>query len=216
MSQILLLEDDKLLAQSVIEELEEEGISVDWADDASRAADLSFDQKYDLYLFDVNLPDVNGFDFLRDLRESGDTTPTIFLTSKQRLEDVKSGFDAGAVDYIKKPFEMEELLIRISSKLPKQSLTTITKTLSIDEKMNQIICQGTPIELAHKEYEIARFLILNSSRVVSKEDIITEFYSDEPISDSTLRVYFNKIKNACSECLELENIRGVGYRIRFK
>ena len=216
MIDILLLEDDLMLGESVVSELQDEGLEVDWAKDATQAGELCYNNRYHLYLFDVNLPIVSGFEFLKELRESGDITPAIFLTSKNKLDDISKGFEVGAIDYIKKPFDMEELIIRLKSKLPKKSQQIIINSVSIDTKLLQINCHDRVVELSKKEYEIATYFLTYHDRVISKDEIISQIYQDDYISDSTMRVYINKIKNALKECIELENIRGVGYRIKFR
>jgi len=109
---ILLLEDDKILCESLKEFLELEHYLVDVAHRGVEVYDLTFNKNYDLYILDVNVPDTNGFDVLSSLREAGDETPTIYITALTDISSITKGFQVGADDYIKKPFDPEELLIR--------------------------------------------------------------------------------------------------------
>jgi len=106
---ILLLEDDKLFNETLQDFLEEEEYELEYALDPYTALDLAYEQNFDLYLFDVNLPYESGFDLLKKLRESGDSTPTIFITSRDDKESLREGFMVGADDYIKKPIDLDEL-----------------------------------------------------------------------------------------------------------
>ena len=112
---ILLLEDDLMLSEVIVEHLEEYGYKVTALYDGIAAEDLLFEEKFDLLLLDVNVPLLNGFELLKNLRESGNNTPAIFITSMNTPQDVLEGFELGANDYLKKPFEMIELKARIDN-----------------------------------------------------------------------------------------------------
>ena len=114
---ILLLEDDYELAQTLKELLEEAGYSVDMVHTGNDAIDASYDNKYDLYVFDINVPDISGIELLENLRQADDTTPTIFISALVDINTIAKGFEVGADDYLKKPFFPEELLIRVKAKL---------------------------------------------------------------------------------------------------
>jgi len=109
MMEILLLEDDKILCESLKEFLESEGYSVDTAHRGTEVFDLTFAKTYDLYILDVNVPDTDGFDVLEALKEAGDETPAIYITALTDINSISKGFAIGAEDYIKKPFDPEEL-----------------------------------------------------------------------------------------------------------
>ena len=114
---ILLLEDDEILAQTLVDMLESENFIVCLARDGETALDLTYKESFDLYLLDVNVPFLNGFDFLKSLRQSGDKTPAFFLTALKDIDSLSKGFDSGCDDCIKKPFDFNELLVRIKAKL---------------------------------------------------------------------------------------------------
>ena len=120
MPKILLLEDDIVLSETLIELLASEAFTVEHVSDGEMALDATFMRHFDLLLLDVNVPFVNGFELLKSLRDSGDKTPAIFITALTDVASLSRGFDVGADDYIKKPFDFDELLIRIHALLRKQ------------------------------------------------------------------------------------------------
>ncbi|QSZ40578.1 response regulator [Sulfurimonas aquatica] len=212
---ILFMEDDKNLAQSVIEELEDISYEVSWVSSSDDASELSYDEKFDLYLFDVNVEgDIDGFELLESLRESGDKTPALFLTSLNQINDMKKGFKAGADDYIKKPFDLDELLLRIESKLPKTTALQLSNRFAIDSVNKTIICDDNAINIPVKEFSILEYLCVNLHQINSAQDIINILYSDNPITIATFRTYIKNIKRHIEGYAEIENVKGVGYRFK--
>ena len=214
MRDILFLEDDKLLGTSVVEELENALYSVDWVQEGDDAAQASYDKNYKLYLFDVNVPGINGFDLLDQLRCSGDITPTIFLTSQNQIDDLKKGFEIGANDYIKKPFDLDELLIRIESKMPKKSKVYLSKDFVIEAHSYSVKCKLLEKRFPKKEFALLEYMCRNQDIFLSPDDIINALYDDKAISVATLRTYIKNIKRNISECVEIQNLKGVGYRFK--
>ena len=214
MTDILFLEDDKLLVQSVVEELEDASYSVKWVQEGDEAAQISYDNKYYLYLFDVNVPGINGFELLSQLRKSGDMTPAIFLTSKNQINDLRKGFEVGAADYIKKPFDLHELLIRIESKMPKKSKVNLSVNLAIEASTCRIICKGVEKKLPLKEFQLLEYFCKNQDLFLSPYEIISAIYGDTTISIATFRTYIKNIKRHLEGCVEIENMKGVGYRFK--
>ncbi len=211
---ILFLEDDTLLAQSLLDELEEYAYSITWVADGDSAADAAYDNSYDLYLFDVNVPGINGFELLKSLRIASDQTPCIFLTSKNEIKDIKLGFELGADDYIKKPFDLDELLIRIEAKLPKLSKIQLSPGFAIDPTNYSIICMDKETVLAKKEFDILHYFTKRLDTLIETQSIIDDLYPDEPISVATFRVYMKNIKRHIEGVAIIENVRGVGYRFK--
>lgn len=132
MIKLLLLEDDHVLAESLIELLQSENFDIVHVLNSQKALDETFLQKFDLLLLDVNVPLFNGFELLKSLRDSGDKTPAIFLTALTDIASLSKGFDVGADDYIKKPLDFDELLIRINAILKKQ-YHTYSNELTLDD-----------------------------------------------------------------------------------
>ncbi len=210
---ILLLEDDSLLAQSVIDELEDVGYSVTWAEESDSVIDISYDERFDLYLFDVNVPGINGFELLKSLRESGDQTSTIFMTSRNQVEDLREGFGVGANDYIKKPFDLDELLIRIASKLPQHKASQLSKDFAIDPESYRLTCKGKESKLPPREFELIHYFIAHQDQLLPTDSIINEI-SEATISIATFRTYIKNLKRYIEGCALIENVKGVGYRFK--
>jgi len=207
------LEDDALLAQSVIEELEEAGYTVTWAEESDTVIDITYKSGFDLYLFDVNVPGMSGFELLQALRDSGDRTAAIFMTSRNQIDDLREGFDAGADDYIKKPFDVDELLIRIASKIPQRSSSRLSPTFTIDPETYTVICREKTHRLPPKEFDLLRYFIEHHDQLLDTDHIMEEFTRSD-ISRATFRTYIKNLKRHIEACAAIENIKGVGYRLR--
>lgn len=210
MHKILLLEDDLNLRETIEEELEEEGFHLTSTDKSDEVIDLSYEEKFDLYLFDVNVIGMNGFKLLEALREAGDETPTIFLTSKNKTQDVIEGFEVGASDYLKKPFDIDELIARMLRFLKKKKRFNITDNISYLAESYEVINNGKKILLNQKDAQILEYFLNHKNQIISKEQILDDVYEGEYITDSTFRGYIKKIKSAIGE-EHLRNIRGQGY-----
>jgi DNA-binding response OmpR family regulator len=211
---ILLLEDDTLLAQSVIDELEDASYSVAWVQESEEVIEMTFQTRFKLYLFDVNVPGMNGFELLKSLRESGDKTPALFMTSRNQIEDIQQGFRVGADDYIKKPFDLDELLVRIEAKMPHTAMVHFSKDFSIDISNVTITCKNATQTLPAKEFDILNYLCAHQEQLISAESIIDALYDDIPISIATFRTYIKNLKRHIDGCAMIENVKGVGYRLR--
>ncbi len=211
---ILYLEDDTLLAQSVIEELEYASYSVMWVQESDEAIEASYDTHFKLYIFDVNVPGITGFELLKSLRESGDNTPALFITSLNQIENIREGFAVGANDYIKKPFDLDELLIRIEAKMPQEVALHLSNKFSIDNTNFTIKCNGNTIAMPTKEFAILECLCKDVNQLHSSESIIDDLYEENPISLATFRTYIKNIKRHISDCAIIENVKGIGYRIK--
>lgn len=212
---ILLLEDDMLFGESIQDILEEEGFDVSLCRNGQEALDLSYEQKFDLYLFDINVPLINGLTLLDELRKADDTTPAIYLTSHQDKAVLRRGFESGADDYMKKPFDTDELVLRIEALLrrTKGKRKTCVEKLCLDAEHRRIFFDKKELDLSRKEYMLLALLIRNAAKVVTKEMIVGELWSaNESISDGAIRVYINRLKQELGAA-SIENIRGVGYRL---
>lgn len=210
MHKILLLEDDLNLRDTIEEELEEAGFNITSTDKSDDVLDLTYEEKFDLYLFDVNVIGMNGFKLLEALREAGDETPTIFLTSKNKTNDVIEGFDVGASDYLKKPFDIDELIARMLRFLKTKKSYKISESVSYLPESYEVIHEEKHILLNQKDAQILEYFLNHKNQVISKEQILDDVYEGEYITDSTFRGYIKKIKSAIGE-EHLRNIRGQGY-----
>jgi len=205
---ILLLEDDFNLADSLKEILELENYEVDVVSTASEAYEKTFNNKYDLYIFDINLPDENGIEVLKNLREADDKTPTIFITALVDLNTMAKAFNVGIEDYIKKPFEPEELLIRINAKLKNNNEVIKIGDIEYNITDNIVKKDGKVISLGDILKDIFHELIINRNKIVPKDRLLEVMNSDNSVA---LRVNISKLKNKLG--IDIKNIRGEGYMI---
>ncbi len=208
--EILLIEDDQLLAQSLKDFLESEGFVVDVGYDGEEALDLTFEKSYDLYLFDINLGGESGLQIAKELKEADDNTPVIFITALTDLESISKAFDLGAVDYIKKPFHPQELILRIRSKFDKPKKSQVLKYGAIElDLQNQLIkVGGHPQTIGEVQFKILQKLLEKRNAIVTKEELLSIMHNP---SDVALRVTINKLKNRFD--LPIKNIRSKGYTL---
>ena len=203
---LLLLEDDQILSETLEHFLTREGYEIDVAFTMEEAEDLTFDNTYDLYLLDINLPEGSGLELLKALRHAEDDTPTIFITALTDMHSISQSFQLGAMDYIKKPFDPEELLIRLKSKFRKHIL--ICEDVEYDEEAQILRKNGKIIDIGNVQYKIFTTLLSNRGNIVRKE-ILYECLAHT--SDTALRVAITKIKQRLG--VKITNIRGKGYMI---
>lgn len=203
---ILLLEDDYELAETIDELLKESGYSVDVVHTGNEAVDYSYDNKYDLYIFDINVPDITGIELLKYLRNAEDTTPTIFISALVDMNSIAKAFDVGAEDYIKKPFFPEELLIRVNAKFMQKSQSIIYKELEYLPARRELYLKSSLIPLSQVQECLCDVFMHNIGNILDKSILMECLISP---SASALRVALNKLKQTTS--LPIKNIRGVGY-----
>ena len=212
-TKILVLEDDQLFNETLQDFLEEEGYVLDAVMDPYSALDLTYENKYDIYLFDVNLPYESGFDLLDKLRSAGDMTPTIFLTSRDDKDSLVEGFSLGADDYMKKPIDFDELQLRIEALLRRQTRTqnVLIGEYTLDVKNKTLYHHDKEVELTIKVIELLMLFIQSKGDVVSNEFIKEQLWTANQMpSDGSIRVYVTQLKKLFPE--HISNIRGVGYK----
>ncbi len=203
---ILLLEDDYELAETLQELLVENGYSVDMVHTGNDAIDASYDNKYALYVFDINVPDISGIELLESLREADDTTPTIFISALVDINTIAKGFEVGADDYIKKPFFPEELLIRVKAKLTHATKDIWYDSIRYVPNKKELYVDGKLTALGEVQECLCDIFMSNIGNVLDKSilmDCLTQ------PSDTALRVAINKLKHTTN--LPIKNVRGVGY-----
>ena len=214
---IFLLEDDLILNEIIEEYLTSLDYDVHVAYDGNEAEEILYNKTFDLLLLDVNVPGTNGFNLLNELREKNIQTPAIFITSLNSVFDVEEGFKVGCHDYIKKPFELKELDIRINNikKIFKietnKSIYTIND-ITIDRDNLLIVKNKIKAHITLKELEVLEYLLKFKNSPVSIENISLNLwsYDDAPLP-STIRTYIKNIRKILGEEY-ITNIRGVGYK----
>lgn len=214
---ILLLEDDILLNEIISEHLESKNYDVVSIFNGDEAQTILYEKTFDLLLFDVNVPNINGFELLDELRQREIKTPAIFITSLDMIDDVEKGFNVGCNDYIKKPFELRELDLRIENikklfNISPDSIIEISKDVYLDAKNLIIKKENKNIHLAQKECDVLQYLIKNSNKHVSIDELSLNVwsYEDAPIA-STIRTYIKNLRKILGDEF-ISNTRGVGYR----
>jgi len=203
---ILLLEDDAILSESLAEYLESEGYEVTVVNRGEEVYERTFDEKYDLYILDINVPDINGFDVLKALKEAEDETPAIYISALTDIGSITRGFDLGAVDYIKKPFDPEELLLRIRHRMG-DSQDIEVGALHFDPQTGRVdLPDGEHFFLGDIQSKIFTLLVRHRGQVVPTETLLDQL--DRP-STNALRVTIAKLKKRLG--ISIENVRGQGY-----
>ena len=219
MFNILLLEDDELFASTVEDFLTDEGFEVDIAKDGEECLELNFKKNYDLYIFDINVPKINGLELLEQLRTSGDNTPSIFLTSYKDKDTLQTAFLNGCDDYLKKPADLDELLLRIKALLKRNKkqfdIINLSKSITFNPANKRVYENEIDLNLPIKVLELMELFVENRGEIVSKEMIISKLWStSQEYSEGSIRVYINQIKKLFDKDTIL-NIKGVGYKIEF-
>lgn len=210
------MEDDETLGILLKEHLSKDALVV-WAKSIIEAANLSGSQKFDLMLLDVNLPDGNGFEFLKELRGFQDKTPAIFVTSSAGAPDVKKGFEIGCDDYIKKPFDFEELDARIEHvkkiyRIGQNEIVGIDGETFFDPSSMQITISGKSERLRPMEAKLLSYFLANQERFISYEELFRALWSfDDTPDESTVRSYVKNLRKALKKDF-IKSQRGVGYR----
>ncbi len=205
---ILLLEDDEILAQTLVQLLKSEGYNVILVNDGEEALDATYEEKFDLYLLDINVPLLNGMDFLKLSRDAGDKTPAFFITALRDLDSLSKAFDSGCDDYIKKPFDIDELLIRVKSALKKRNPTILYKNIKFDLFEKRVYQNGEEVALGNVEKAIFTLLITNIGTTIDKSSLLDEMIKP---SDLALRVLINKLRKILN--INIINLKAIGYRL---
>ena len=214
---ILLLEDDIHLSDTVKQFLEYSGYKIYPAYDASQAKDLLYEKSIDLMLLDIKVPHQNGFDLLQEIRDRGDFTPAIFITSLNSVDDVTRGFDIGCDDYIRKPFALKELLSRVHA-ISKRNFGTQKNQVDLkngflfDVKGLFLTLHNKKIALKAKEAKLLALFLKNQNELLTYERIFEVLWEyNETPSQGSLRAYINTLRQNLGK-EKIETIKHMGYR----
>ncbi len=219
MYKILVLEDDNLFASTLEDFLIDEGFQVDIAKDGEECLELNFKKNYDLYIFDINVPKINGLELLEQLRTSGDNTPSIFLTSYKDKSTLQQAFLNGCDDYLKKPADLDELFLRIKALLKRNKkrfdIIKLSDSLTFNALSKRVYEKDEDLHLPVKVLELIELFIENRGEIVTKEMIISKLWAiNEEYSEGSIRVYINQIKKFLGKD-SIINVKGIGYKIEF-
>ena len=213
---ILLLEDEVMLNESIHEFLESEGHSVDTYFDGLKAFDVLKINRYDLLILDINVPGMDGLTFLERLHELKIHTPTIYISALVDIEDISRAYNLGCYDYLKKPFHLKELALRLdrivlSSEVPRVHLR-LSKNYSYDQEHNTLMFQGESQVLTKRQSQIIDLLARNRGRVVDFEHFSLYVWDEQIVDNATIRAEVNRLKKSLHEDVII-NVRGMGYMI---
>lgn len=208
MKKILLMEDDSDLAETLRELLESKQYDVTVVSNGIEASEVSYKNKFDLYVFDINVPQFDGLELLDALRGVKDTTETIFISAFIDLETIAKAFKVGANDYIKKPFYPEELLIRIDAKFQSYDEIIVYNDLTYNLQTDVLLQEDKELHLSQMQRTLFKLFIENINKIISKEKILEV---TDISSTSALRVAITKLKKTTS--LNIVNIHGEGYKL---
>lgn len=215
--QLLLLEDDITLSDTIIEYFEENNFKVDSAYDGEEALSKVYEKNYDLLLLDVNVPLLSGFEVLKDIRKNQDKTPAIFITSLNSMQSLEEGFDSGCDDYIRKPFELKELFLRVKTILKreysnKEEIIKIDDNIVFDMSSYLLKKDDNVVNLNKKELKLLKLFLLNPNELLNHERIFDYVwdYEEEP-SDTSLRTYIKNLRKIIGKD-KIVSLKRLGYR----
>ena len=222
---VLLVEDEQTLAMIIKDTLEGQGFRIRLAKDGEEGLQCFFHEKPDVLVADVMMPRMDGFEMVRRIRRSDAVTPVLFLTARSAVNDVVEGFELGANDYLKKPFGMQELIVRIKALAGRVlSPTQPPRAQALFEigdyvftpRTQQLLHQGTTAELSHRESEILRRLCERRDQVVEMRDILLELWGDDSFfNQRSLHVFITKLRHKLNrdKRVRIVNVRGIGYKL---
>lgn len=212
-----MVEDNEELAGTIVDRLRAEGHSVDREADGNEANEVLRHNRFDIVLLDVNLPGRNGYEILRSLRARGDATPVLILTARSQIDDRVIGLDAGADDYLIKPFDFRELLARCRVLARRRSGTAsnvfVAGELSFDRAAKRAMVMGKDVELRAREVQLLEILVGNLGRMLTKEEVANKLYSfDQSPSLNAVEQIVTRLRRKLHETpLVIKTARGLGY-----
>ncbi|KAA1178002.1 response regulator transcription factor [Rhizobium tropici] len=215
---ILIVEDDINLNRQLAEALKEAGYVVDTAFDGEEGHFLGDTEPYDAIILDIGLPEVDGITVLEKWRGAGRTVPVLLLTARDRWSDKVAGIDAGADDYVAKPFHVEEVLARIRALIRRAaghaSSEIVCGPVRLDTKSSKATVDGKPLKLTSHEYRLLAYLMHHKGEVVSRTELVEHMYDQDFDRDSnTIEVFVGRLRKKMGVDL-IETVRGLGYRIQ--
>ena len=212
---LLVVEDDKDLNRQIVTALENAGYAVDKAFDGEEGLYLGESEPYDAVILDLGLPKVDGVAVLQGWRRAGKTMPVLILTARDRWSDKVGGFDAGADDYVVKPFHIEELLARVRALLRRATghatSELVCGPVRLDTRASRVVVDGNPVKLTSHEYRLLSYLMHHQGRVVSRTELVEHLYDQDFDRDSnTIEVFVGRLRKKLGVDV-IETVRGLGY-----
>lgn len=221
---ILLAEDEQTLAMIVKESLETRNFEISVAHNGNQALELYLKKSFDVLVLDIMMPEKDGLTLAREIRKTDKQIPIIFLTAKSQVQDVVEGFQSGANDYLKKPFSMEELIVRIQALTSRINTNTEETSIqyigkySFDYTKQTLKTRNEVFSLTHREAELLQILIQNKNEIVERSIILTKIWGkDDFFNGRSMDVFITKLRKKLSEddSIQIINIRSQGYKLIF-
>ncbi|MGA1938951.1 response regulator transcription factor [Arcobacter sp. YIC-310] len=216
-TKLLLLEDDITLSETVIDYFEEQGFDIVPAYDGLEAIELIYENSFDLLLLDVNVPEVNGFEVLERIRKDENNTPAIFITSLNSMDSLEQGFNCGCDDYIRKPFELKELLLRVQTIIKreysnKSDIIKISDNIHFDLTSNELKKDEQNMKLNLKELKLLKLFLQNPNELLVHDRIYDNVWDyGEEYSDNSLRTYIKNLRKILGKD-KIVSLKKLGYR----
>lgn len=216
---LLLVEDDVMLASGIKLGLCDAGYAVDWVGNAERAEEVLERENFDAAIIDIGLPQTDGLELTRRMRQRGLAMPVLILTARDALQDRVQGLDLGADDYMVKPFELPELLARLRALLRRSQAATSAilsfGALELDSANRQARANGQLIDLGPREWTVMEYLLINAPKPASKEKLLAALTGwDKEITPNAIEVYISRLRGKLEpHGVALRSIRGFGYRL---
>jgi two-component system response regulator QseB len=214
---ILLIEDDRMIGWSLRRGLTDEGFTVDWLDDGDAAVVTCAEQSYDAAILDLGLPSRDGLKVLAELRHQGNSLPIVIVTARETVADRIRGLNAGADDYVCKPFDFDELVARLRAVMRRRAglVTAVLeyRDLSLNPSTRQVAHRGTQIVLSAKEFSLLEALLQRPGMVLTRNQLHDKLYGwDGDVGSNTVEVFIHSLRRKIGYDY-IENVRSVGYRI---
>lgn len=214
---MLVVEDDPDLNRQLVAALTEAGYAVDNAMDGEEGHFLGDTEPYDAVILDLGLPEMDGVTVLEKWRRAGRNMPVLILTARDRWSDKVAGFDAGADDYVAKPFFMEEVLARVRALLRRASGHAKSELecgpLRVDTRTSRVTVNGAAVKLTSLEYRLIEYLIHHQGRIISRTELVEHLYDQDFDRDSnTIEVFVGRLRRKLGKDM-IETVRGLGYRL---
>lgn len=214
---LLVVEDDRDLNRQLVTAFEQAGYVVDRAFDGEEGLFLATTEPYDAVVLDIGLPKHDGIAVLEGMREAGRTVPVLLLTARDRWSDKVRGFDAGADDYVPKPFHMEEVLARLRALVRRASghatAELVCGPVRLDTRASRVVVDGTAVKLTSHEYRLLSYLMHHAGRVVSRTELVEHLYDQDFDRDSnTIEVFVGRLRKKLGVDI-IQTVRGLGYLV---
>jgi len=215
---VLLLEDERMLQEAIREYLIATGYHVDACEDGLEAYRKIHTNKYDLFVFDINIPSIDGLSLLEKIQGEKIQVPTIFISAITQIEQISRAYELGCYDYLKKPFHLKELTLHIErlmriARSEARHLVTISPRYSYDRERGKLLFDGRDQRLTHRQAQIIDLLASNLEKIVDFEMLRAYVWENAPIDNGTIRAELYRVRQSLKEDL-IETIKGVGYRMK--